>query len=694
MEKQAVGWRILVTFLGLVAALIAYFWAHKPLDPALIASLGGAFLDLFTVTLIVSLAGGLGRTFFQRLLTPLSTKWGGVGGGDFSRPERLALEATLGLGILGLTLLILGLVGLYRSIIFWLLILALTALTFRHLLGWFLDTVAVLRASLQPSTRWTRFLALMIAAFLSLALLHALAPPTAYDALNYHLLAPKRYLEAGRILAQPDNHFLGFPQGVEILYGLAMGLFGRDTSAAPLHYAYGFFGLLAIGGLLKRRADLNTAYLAVALLVSAFSLWLLFGWPYVDLAIFTYGALALSITVSFVKRPLETDLKSPPYGVGRGFRGGDVMLLGIIAGLALGVKYTGIGLLIALGFVLLWNAPRQILRNGLILVGVAALVFSLWALKGLLLYQNPVYPFAFGGLNWDAGRAYTFSTPGTGLLGSPDAWQLIILPLAATVFGVEKAGTYSFTVGPWLLTAPLLLFFSWRWLTESERNLARTALLLAVPILIFWIALASLSSIGVQTRLVIMGLPAASVLAALSFNGLSKWPRKPLDVGFIARALLVLTLTFAFVDALRDTVRVRIAPYLMATLSRTDYRRANLGVYIDAMQELRTLPEGSQVRFMYEQRTYDCPPTITCIGDILFDHWPRPLRQDMTPDEVFQSWKDAGDDYLLLFNPGYSFNAEDTRFINENALFPDALEKWMTPIWSDPAEGYTLFAWK
>lgn len=667
MQKQGTGWRILAALIGLVVALIAYFWAHKPLDPALLASLGGALLDLFTVSFIVVLAGALGRKIV--LLEDEA---------DLSRAERLALEAIIGLGLLSIGALILGLLGLYSSIIFWVTLILLTMLTFSSLLGWMRDFFAVLRRAAMPETRWARFLVILIAAFLGMALLHALAPPTAYDALNYHLLAPKRYLEAGRILAQPDNHFLGFPQGVEVLYGLAMGLFGRDTAAAPLHYAFGFFGLLAMGGFLKRRADLNTAYLAVALLMSAFSLWLLFGWPYVDLAMFTYGALALSLLEWWDKSKSTQSL----------------VLLGIIAGLALGVKYTGVGLLLALGFYLLWNAPRQIIRNGLILGLVAGLVFLLWALKGFLLYQNPVYPFAFGGLNWDSGRAYTFSTPGTGLLGSPDAWQLAILPFAATVFGVEKAGTYSFTVGPWLLTAPLLLIPGWRWLSDSERKLARSVLLFALPILLFWVGLASLSAIGVQTRLVLMGLPAAAVLAALGFSSLSKWPRKPLDISFIARALLVLTLTFALLDAVRDTARIRAAPYLMATLSRTDYRRTNLGVYVDAMQQLATLPEGSQVRFMYEQRTYDCPPTITCIGDILFDHWPRPLRQGIMPDEVFQLWKDGGDDYLLLFNPGYTFSAEDTRFITENALFPAVLEKWMMPIWSDAAKGYTLYTWK
>jgi hypothetical protein len=78
---------------------------------------------------------------------------------------------------------------------------------------------------------------------------------------------------------------------------------------------------------------------------------------------------------------------------------------------------------------------------------------------------------------------------------------------------------------------------------------------------------------------------------------------------------------------------------------------------------------------------------------MLFDHWARPLKIGAAPDEIFTDWKTTGDDYLLLFNPGYQFNAQDARFAAENARFPAALERWMIPLWMDDGGWYTLYGW-
>jgi len=694
-RRGSAGWRVFAALIGLVAVLIAYFWVHKPLDPALLASLGGAMLDGLTAALIGITAGGLGRRIYlvigrvgTRHVSTLQDRH------DLSRSERVALEGLLGLGLLGLVALALGMIGLYNGAVLWVALLIVALVCLRAVIGWLRDMVALVRRAFAPEPGWSRFLAAVTLFLLFTALLHALAPPSAFDAINYHLVGPTRYLAAGRIAAQADNHFLGFPQGVEILYGLAIGLFGRDTAAAPLHFAFGLLGLLVVAGLVRRYTNAATAWLAVTLLIGAFSIWSLFGWPYVDLGMMAYGAAALVAAVRWREKNYPhppTAFASPLHGEG-GVRW--LILMGLFGGLALAVKYTALGLLLGLGVFVLVSAPRQAVRNGLILGAAALLVFLPWAIKGLLLYQNPVYPFVLGGLNWDAGRANTFSTPGTGLLGSGNEWQLLVLPVAATVFGYEKGDGFSFTVGPWLLTAPLLLLLGWRWLDEGARGLARDALLLALPMLGFWIALAASSSIGVQTRLMMMAMPAAAVLGALGFYSLSRWPRKPLNVYFVAQALVSLTLVFTAIDVTRDTVRTQTLPYLTANTSRDDYLSANLGVYIHAMRQLADLPQGSTVRLMYEPRAYYCPQAVTCIPDILFDHWPRALRQGKTPDEVFQAWKDAGDDYLVLFNLGYQFNSGDSRFLAENPLFPAALDRWMIPIWTDDAGGYTLYSWK
>ena len=61
---------------------------------------------------------------------------------------------------------------------------------------------------------------------------------------------------------------------------------------------------------------------------------------------------------------------------------------------------------------------------------------------------------------------------------------------------------------------------------------------------------------------------------------------------------------------------------------------------------------------------------------------------------MFGGWRDAGEDYLLLFDLGLDrIHLNDSRF-PENADFRTALERWMTPIWEDGVGGYTLYALK
>jgi hypothetical protein len=117
----------------------------------------------------------------------------------------------------------------------------------------------------------------------------------------------------------------------------------------------------------------------------------------------------------------------------------------------------------------------------------------------------------------------------------------------------------------------------------------------------------------------------------------------------------------------------------------------NLGAYAQAMRRLNELPAGTRVRLMWESRTYYCPALVVCAGDMLFDHWARALRQGKTPDEVFAAWRET-DDALLFSNTGYQFWKDDPRFIAENQQFLDALERFVTPVWSE--SGYTLYGWK
>lgn len=666
-EKKQVVARVALILGATLALLVGYYWVHKPAGLEIAFTLGGALLDLLAAGAVIAVGGGLGRRVLARLL-PL---------GPLSSGERLALEASIGLGLLSSAALGLGLVGLYTPAALWALLIAAAALGRSGLRDWLADAQALVRGG-WPAEAWPRFLAAFTLAALALALLHALAPPIAWDALMYHLDGPRSYLDAGRIVARPDNPYLGFPQGVETLYGLSMALFGRDTAAAPLHFGLGLLALLSLGGLAWRHSGAAAGWLTAALVMSGYSAWLLFGWPYVDLGVLLYSAVALTAFVSWCVALDDRWL----------------FLAGVSAGLSLGVKYTAGALLLALFGSAAWVAPRRIVRSGLLLGLPALLLFLPWLARGLLLYHNPVYPFFFGGLGWDAVRNDLFFG-GAGLVGRGAGWQVLILPAAAAIFGVEKAPGFAFTAGPWLLTLPLLVPLGWRWLDTPARALAAACWTLLAPLLLIWAALAAFTLLGAQTRLMMPALAVSAAAGALALEGLARWPQKPVSLYPVLRGIVGFTLVLALAEMVYVTARAGPAAYLTAAVDRAAYLDGRLGVYARAMRQLAELSPRTRVRFLWEPQGYYCPAHLTCVPDSLLDAWPHPVRAGQPPDDVFASWRAAGDDYLLVFDVGRRFLTEvETRAAPENRQFAAAAARWLELVWQDDAGAYSLYAWR
>jgi hypothetical protein len=664
--------RALTIFVGMAILLAAYYWVHRPFGiapgnerPEIALRLGGALLDLLTVAVMFAVAGGIGRAALRRLdLAALS------------RSERLALEGGIGLGALALAALAFGLIGLYRGLILWIALIAAALILRNSVRGWVGDGVGIAR-SIRLDGAWIAFAVVLSATLLALALAVALAPPFHWDGMTYHLIAPARYLEDGRILAHPDNFYLGLSQNVEMLYGIAIAALGRDTAAAPVHFGMGLLGLLATAGLTRRFAGRAAGWTAVLLLLSAYNVWALFGWTYVDLGALLYGALALIAAVEW--RRTRAD--------------GWIAVMGAVFGLALGVKYVAGSIGLAMGVFLLIHAPRRVVRSGAIF-GVAALIaFGLWMVKGALLYGNPVYPFFFDGLNWDAERATAFSFADRSLLALGNGWQIPIIPVAAAIFGQDNNDGFGFTAGAWLLTTFLLLPLVWRWLDSQARRLARDVLAMLLPLIGFWMIMSAWSAVGVQTRLMAVALPAFAVAGALGFAGLANFPKKPLDVNWLVRAAFAITVILGGIEVGQSVTRDKIVPYLVGQATDDDFMYANTGAHFGALEQLATLPDGSQVRFMWEPRSYYCPETVTCIPDILFDHWVRPMRGGVDADGVFAQYRASGDDYLLFFDAGYDLYTQFSHHAELDRQFPAALERHMIPVWTDGLR-YTLYSWR
>ncbi len=213
MEKR-VDWRALAgwaTFFWLAALVAGYYVVHKPVTPGFAFSLVRLAWQLGVALAILSVAGGIGRRLLSKIsLQPLAA---------------LALQAGLGFGLLSLGILAAGYAGLLRPVIIGPGLLVLGVLFWRDSLAWWSGWRSL--STLWESSDWfgrvTGWLVLLI---LSFTLLTALAPPLKFDALVYHLVLPRQYLLAGRMVYLPEIMYWGMPQTAEMLYTWAMSLGG------------------------------------------------------------------------------------------------------------------------------------------------------------------------------------------------------------------------------------------------------------------------------------------------------------------------------------------------------------------------------------------------------------------------------------------------------------------------------------
>ncbi|HLA42135.1 MAG TPA: hypothetical protein VJZ27_01795, partial [Aggregatilineales bacterium] len=253
---------LIAAIFWMVAIVLVYFWIHKPLTPPLAKALGGGLLDFFSVAVMVVISGGTGRMVIIRLLPGWSE--------SLSREERFAAEALLGLGIMSVIIFAVGLIWLNAISMFVVLIL-LAGFSFSHLPGWLRD-VRTWQREFDFDFQWGRGLTWFTGLNLAMALVMALAPPTKFDALTYHLNGAKLWVEAGKFESLPGNHFFGFPQLVNTLYAGHMALLmGRFTGAAALHWMIGVLLLLAVLGYGTRRFNRFVGMLAVGFLLAATS---------------------------------------------------------------------------------------------------------------------------------------------------------------------------------------------------------------------------------------------------------------------------------------------------------------------------------------------------------------------------------------------------------------------------------------
>ncbi|MGC9335829.1 MAG: hypothetical protein ACP5JJ_16920, partial [Anaerolineae bacterium] len=270
--------KVALVIVWLFAVVAAYFWAHKPFDTQILNGVGRSLFSIAGWLGLTWLGAALGRRAVGRLLN------------DELPGTRLALSAGLGLGLISLLMLGLGLVGLLRPLAGWGLVLILGLALWPGLRLSLNDLKAVQLP--WPETGFQRWVAIYAVISLSLTLLTALAPPTGWDTLVYHLTGPRLFLEAGEIVHPIDLPYLGFPQLAEMQFMLGLLLVGERV-APLLHFGYGLMALTITISLARRAFGKDVAWYAAALLLSVPTLFSLMTRAYVDATLLFYATAAV-----------------------------------------------------------------------------------------------------------------------------------------------------------------------------------------------------------------------------------------------------------------------------------------------------------------------------------------------------------------------------------------------------------------
>jgi len=231
----------------------------------------------------------------------------------------------------------------------------------------------------EPALRLTLPLAELLMALIAV---RALAPPTTYDALMYHLEGPRQFLQLGRLAPLVEPHPANMPFTVQMLYLLGLA-FGSDELPSLLHLTLAMLLGLATFSFGRRFFGARVGWLAATILLSAPTVAFYapvanidFGWAFFDfLAVYAFAIWTQDRRTHWLT------------------------LAGLAAGLSLGSKYLGLLTCSALALGIVVETMRdgrfRPTRSAWLLAQLlvpAALVAAPWYLKNWLWLGSPISP--------------------------------------------------------------------------------------------------------------------------------------------------------------------------------------------------------------------------------------------------------------------------------------------------------------
>jgi hypothetical protein len=557
---------------SLTAAFVASF-AHGPLWglAGLLASLAGAALAG-----LIGLAWyGLGDTMARRLPRHRDD--------DAPHPRRIGEVADLtlmGAAAWSLIWFLVGAVYLYRVPV------AVMAL----LAGLALAAVSIARD--RPSPRGiaraagSAALALIVTTQ-ALALIAALAPPTAKDTVLYHFALPKAYLAAGGGIEVPYNIAGYYPLGVELhavwamLLGTPMGARVGEAAAGATLFLFAPLLVMVVYGWARERGldrgGAGAAALMVAWVPTAYDV---AASAYVDLALAAYTAMAVR---AFGRWWTSLDARQLVW-----------ITIGI--GGALSIKLSAAFVILPLALLALLRSLKKsgqgpgtavIAGSAMLALGLGVALAAPWYARNWIRTGSPLFPFYLGvwpaqAPGWDLERSQLYETLFSLYGNSQTGLDYLLTPLRLAVAAQpDQPPFYDGVLGIAVAFAlPLLAWALWTRRLDVE---LRLAVLVSACLFVFWLFSSQ------QLRYLLPALPGLAVASATAGAALGGARGRALRGLLLAAAALGVPVALAWFLTL-DPARV-----VLGGEGRADFlgRRLDYYPYYEVVN--RELPPTAKV---------------------------------------------------------------------------------------------------
>lgn len=554
--------------------------------------------DLALALALLIVCAGVGRFVLRRI------------GAEFERPpEELVFATALGSAVVAALILGFGLLGALQTPTLVLVLLACAVVAWRDVARIPRLTAECLRFVWDRAGHPAFGVACLgvLAAVGVILLIQAVAPPSDWDSLMYHLEVPRQFLAADGILLLEDNIHVAFVGLTHMLY-LPLLALGSPAGPAVLSTLYALLLGIAVFALAERFFDGVTASLSLMTLWAATSVLLVAITPRIDVTLALYIFLAqYSLLLAFTKRA----------------RRAAFYLAAFFLGCAIGIKFVALAYAVALAPLALWIAwdrehppTAALTKLGLFaLVGLAAVLP--WIGKNWILLDAPFYPYLSERVlePWLAGIY--------GAAGIPDAvdpavfsaiskarmpFNLVDLFFAPGRLTVEQEGVH-YHMNMLMLLAPFALLFL--------RN--RFLQWLIAPTIVY-LLLILLPFPETNLRYLIPVFPPLTIVSAFVATRASQ---RFLSVGPSNLLLISLAALALYPSAKTMHIWLRrsdVLGYLAGWISRATYMQTGFFFYSQMTAAAnQVVPDDGKVLLLFEARGYYFEPPV--IQDNLLTNW-------------------------------------------------------------------------